>query len=537
MNSKRTRLRVFFFLEVFFAILKAFLLILQRKNDQNATLVFLLSHLHIYLYKNYTLKRITFIILFSVTIYTINGQKKIDSLAAIKDFNIFENTLKKGHPSLYEYTKQDSLNFLFEEVKQSISKDITDIDLYRKMLQISDRIKDGHLQLFAPNTIKTEQYYFPLVLKLINTNFYVDTDDFGIPVGSKINTINGNNANKILEGLKKYSATDGLNLTRKYRDIELKFGLYYAYEYGVSKKFNIAYTEPEGAKKNIELDAESFVTVKLRNTKRNSYFARFHNQKNGFDFFGKYINNKEPFVYFKEELNTAVLVVNTFGIDIRKFKSKLVKIFKTLNEKEIKYLIIDIRNNDGGFRPNAVHLYSFIAKKPFKQIESQYVSSITVPEKEHVTRTFLNEKEFLTDQFKNHPVYDGWKLNFDDLETLMVPEKRRFKGKVYVLTSGVTFSAASSFSQSAKNENITLVGEETGGGYYLSTGQFPVYYEFPNSKIVMVMSMVKVKNFVKDQTIKKGSGTPPDKYIDLSVKNLIEGKDPLLDYLFRLIKG
>ncbi len=467
----------------------------------------------------------------------LHAQKQIDSLAALKDFEIFENILKTGHPSLYEYTDQHSLDYLFETTKESITQNVSDIDLYKKMLQVTNSVKDGHLLLFAPNTIKTDQYYFPLVLKIINNHFYTDTDDFEIPIGSKINTINGNKAYTILESLKKYSATDGLNVTRKHRDIELKFGLFYAYEYGIAKQFTITYTEPNGTEKSIDLSAESFVTIKLRNTKRNSYFAKFHKQENGFDFFKNYINNKAPFVYYKEELSTAILTINSFGIDIRTFKSDLVKIFKEVKKKKIKHLIIDVRNNDGGFRPNAVHLYSFIAKKPFKQIVSERVISLTVPEKEHATRTFLNEKEFLTDRFKYHPIYDGWKLTFDDMEALMVPDQNRFKGKSYILTSGATFSAASTFCINAKNENITLIGEETGGGYYSFNGQFPVYYELPNSKIVMVMSMVRVQNFVKDKTIPKGSGTIPDQYIDLSVENLIEGKDPLLDYLFRLIKG
>lgn len=481
--------------------------------------------------------------LFTVLLWTnsfiISAQKPVDSVGAIQDFKIFENILKKGHPGLYQYVDQDSLDYLFETTKESISSNETDINLYKKMLRVSDRIKDGHLLLFAPNTVKSEQYYFPLILKIINTELYTDTDDFGIPIGSKINSINTKETDKIIEDFKKYAATDGFNLTRKYRDIELKFGLFYVYEYGVTKKFTVHYTEPNGTNKTIELDAESFVKVKLRNTKRNSYFATYHKAQNGYDFFGKYINNKDPFVYYKDDLSTAVLVVNSFSIDIRTFKSRLVKIFKELKEKKISNLVVDIRNNDGGFRPNSVHLFSFITSKPFKQIVSEYVVSLTVPEKKYATRTFLNEKQFLTDKFKNHPVYDGWKLNFDDLETLMVPDHyNRFKGKVYVLTSGTTFSAASAFALNAKNDKkITLIGEETGGGYHLAYGQFPVYYELPNSKIIMVMSMVKIKNFTKNKDIPAGSGVLPDKYIGLSKKDIIEGKDPLLDYIFRLIKG
>ncbi len=484
------------------------------------------------------MKNIIFLILFAVITTTIYAQKQIDSLSALEDFEIFKNILEKGHPSLYEYIDQDSLNYHFESIEESITDQLSDIDLYKKMLQVTNKIKDGHLLLFAPNTVKTNQYYFPLILKVINNQFYTDTDDFDIPTGSQISKINGKEASRILENLKKYSASDGFNITKKHRDIELKFGLFYAYEYGITKHFDVTYTAPNGIEKTVKLEAESFTKVKLRNTKRSSYFAKYHNQKNGFDFFDKHINNKAPFIYYKEDLSTAVLVVNSFGRDIRIFKSNLIKIFKEINKKKIRHLVIDIRQNDGGFRPNAIHLYSFIAKNIFKQITSQYVVSLSVPEKKHATRVFLNEKEFLEDKFKNHPEYDGWKLTFDEMEALMVPEKNRFNGKIYVLAGGSTFSVGSTFALNAKNNtDITLIGQETGSGYHFFNGQFPVYYELPNSKIAMVISMVKVVNYIKNKTIPKGSGVPPDQYIELSVDDLIKGKDPQLDYIFRLIKG
>lgn len=151
----------FFFVYILYLTLSIFINFITGKN-QNATFTVLLSHLHIYLHKNYTLKSITIIVLFSITIYTVHGQKRIDSLAAVKDFDVFENILKKGHPSLYEYTKQDSLDYLFQDIKQSISKDITDVDLYKKMLQISDRIKDGHLQLLHQTLSKQNNTTFLL---------------------------------------------------------------------------------------------------------------------------------------------------------------------------------------------------------------------------------------------------------------------------------------------------------------------------------------------------------------------------------------
>ncbi len=483
------------------------------------------------------MNRILCIALFVIISHTLLAQKNLTPSKVQEDFKIFENILKQGHPALHEYITETALDSVFSATKDSLTDGTSDISLFKKMQKVTDLIKDGHLMLFAPNTLNTTQYYFPLILKIIQAEFYADTDDFGIPVGSKIVQINGLSTSHILETLKKYAPTDGYNLTRKYRDIELKFGLFYMYEYGVQKEYTITYIEPEGDEKTITIPAESFVNAKHRNINRNSYFSNYHQQKDKVAFFSRHINTKEPFVYYKENYKTAVLVVNSFGMDIRTFKARLTQLFKEINKKKIKHLVIDIRQNNGGFRPNSVHLFSFVTNKHFKQRNKAFVSSLKVPEKEYVTRVY-NEKEFLRDKFYNHPKYDGWELDFDDLEMMMVPVKNRFHGKIYVLAGGTTFSAGSAFALLAKDDpDMLLVGEETGGGYYSHTGQFPVYYELPNSKIIMVMSMEKITHYVKDKTVPKGSGVPPNREVQLTVEDLIKGKDSQLDYILRLIKG
>ncbi len=455
-----------------------------------------------------------------------------------EDFTILENILKQGHPSIYEYIDKNQLDSIFIDTKASLTEKMSDIEFYKRVVSATDQIKDGSLLVFAPKTINTEQYYFPLLLKIINTNFYIDTDDFGIPIGSKILSINNKNINRILETLKKYAPSDGNNLNKKYRDIEQKFGLYYLYEYGIHQEFTIRYSEPQGTEKTIVLPAESFTIVKHRNTKRSSYFAKYHLQEKGSNFFNKYVNSPVPYVFYKNNLKTAVLVVNSFNIEVNVFNSRLALIFEEINKKKIKHLIIDIRNNIGGNRANSIRLFSYISSTLFKQRINSFVSSLDIPEKNYLIRKYLNEKEFLKDKFYGHPTYNGWKLNFDDLEAIMVPHKNRFQGNIYVLTGGNTSATASEFAILAKNATeILLIGEETGTGYYFHMDEFPVYYELPNSKIELIMFMEKITHFVKDKTISNGSGLIPDRKISLSVQDLIDGKDTQLDYVLRLIGG
>ena len=445
-----------------------------------------------------------------------NAQKKLNISELKEDFEIFERILKNGHPSLYAFVSKDSLDHLFSDISESFTEKQTDTVLFKNMLRVTNTIKDSNLQIALSQHNKTSPYYFPLILKIIASELYTDTKKFDIPIGSKIISINGINSKKIISDLKKYVSADGHSRARLFREIESKFSIYLRYEYGLQKKFNVDFISPNGEHKSIELLAESLHKIKQSAFERNTFFAKFHDQKGGFDFFNTYINTKTPFIKLYENLSTAILVINSFDINPSTFKSKLNQIFTTLHHKKTQHLIVDVRQNSGGFRSNAITLYSFLSATPFKQISSTYVTSLSVPEKQFAKNIHLNEKEYLKNRFYRFPVYDGWKINFDDLESIMFPNRNRFLGKIYVLTSGKTFSNAAAFALNAKNDpDITVLGEESGTGYYFYNNDYPVYYELPNSKIQLTLCMYNINTHVVDDSIPFGNAIPVDKKICL----------------------
>lgn len=91
----------------------------------------------------------------------------------------------------------------------------------------------------------------------------------------------------------------------------------------------------------------------------------------------------EPDVYFIDSLNTAVLTMNTFNLELDKFQSRLKDIYKEIRRRKSEHLIIDIRQNEGGYPLNAIHAFSYIANNPFKQRVSSEVITSTVPEKDY----------------------------------------------------------------------------------------------------------------------------------------------------------
>ncbi len=479
---------------------------------------------------------ITIILLLPLSVF---GQKELSNEQILEDYTIFKEILTVGHPSFYEYTSQVAWDSIFSSFEQKEIKGVkTPNDLFKSISSIAENVKDGHLNILHPK-IDTLPTMFPILIKFIGGKLYTDTDDFGITVGSEIMSIDSKSTHTILKDMLKYAPSDGFNLTKKYLQIEKEFGILHYYEYGVKESYSVKYTTPEGKVKTIEISPKSFESIGNRYPNRNSHFASYHQNVNRVEYFKNRIAEEWPFVYYIDSLNTAVLTVNSFGLDPQEFKSKLIDLFKEIKKKKAKSLIIDIRQNIGGYRINAINLYSFLTNEPFKQRILESAITNVLPHEKYVVHTISNYTDFFGMYFTSAKKEDGrWNLTEDHAQAEMVPYKKTFNGNMYVLIGGNTFSAASAFALSAKNDkNITLVGEETGGGYYFHTAQYSALYELPNSKIMVRVPFVKIDKYVSDKSVPKGSGILPDKEVILTVEDLIKGTDSQLDYVVKHISN
>lgn len=479
-----------------------------------------------------TYRILTIILLLPLSIF---GQKDLSNEQILEDYTIFKEILIGGHPSLYEYTSALAWDSIFRSFEQKEIKGVkTPNDLFKSVASLAENVKDGHLNILHPK-IDTLPTMFPLQLKLIGGKLYTDTDDFGIPLGSEITSIESKYSQAIIKDMLKYAPSDGFNLTKKHLQIEKEFGILHFYEYGSKESYSVKHRTPDGIVKTIEIAPKSFESIGKRYPTRNSHFASYHQGVNRLEYFKNRIVEKWPFVYYIDSINTAVLTVNSFGLDPQKFKAKLIDLFKAIKKKKAKNLIIDIRQNMGGYRINAINLYAFLTNEPFKQRILESAITDVLPHEKHLIHTMSDYIEFFQMYFASAKKEDArWVLTEDHAQAEMIPYKKTFNGKVYVLIGGNTFSAASAFALSAKNaEQITLVGEETGGGYYFHTAQYSALYQLPNSKILVRVPFVKIDKYVPDKSVPKGSGILPDKEISLTVEDLIKGADSQLDYLVK----
>ena len=115
------------------------------------------------------------------------------------------------------------------------------------------------------------------------------------------------------------------------------------------------------------------------------------------------------------------------------------------------------------------------------------------------------------------------------------PDKK-YKGNLYVLTNGMSYSASSIISASIQNDGKAIfVGEETGGDYNGTVaGQF-IDYKLSESKLKLHVGLMTYRPNTSREL--KGRGIIPDIPIKMSFEDLINKKDPQLDWILNDIKA
>ena len=105
---------------------------------------------------------------------------------------------------------------------------------------------------------------------------------------------------------------------------------------------------------------------------------------------------------------------------------------------------------------------------------------------------------------------------------------------IFLDSFGMAFSAATIFISNLKGQkNTTLIGEETGGGYYGSSAMYLPTITLPNSRLRVTLPMYRL---VMDSTRPKGHGIVPDIEIPPSSVAIKEGIDVKMKKIREMIQ-
>ena len=230
-------------------------------------------------------------------------------------------------------------------------------------------------------------------------------------------------------------------------------------------------------------------------------------------------------------LQSAFMTLNSFSRG-NLLKQFFKKTFKSLKKNNIKHLVIDVRGNGGGDASLSTLLTRYMINDKFKLTDSLYA----VNRSSQYGKRIQNQWIYWTImQFLTKKRADGnYHFGYFERHYFKPRNKYHFDGNVYILTGGNSFSATTLFAGALKGQNnVTLVGEETGGAAYGNSAWMIPDVTLPNTRVRF--RLPKFRLVVNKDWPKNGRGVQPDIFAVPTVDAIKRGVDYKVEKVKELI--
>jgi hypothetical protein len=192
-----------------------------------------------------------------------------------------------------------------------------------------------------------------------------------------------------------------------------------------------------------------------------------------------------------------------------------------------------MRGNGGGSVTNSTVLSKYLVNQKFKVCDSLYAINRNSRFRRYIDKYFLNHLFMMVFTRKKK---DGhFHFVYFEHHYFKPRQKNRFNGKSYVLIGGNSFSATTLFTNSIiKQNNVLVVGEETGGGSYGNTAWLIPDVKLPETKLQFRLPLFRL---VMDKNqIKTGHGILPELEAKPTVDAIRRNADYKMDKVMELIR-
>jgi len=487
-----------------------------------------------------------------------------------KDVDVAYEKLQRLHPRLYLYTPKETLDAKFDSLKIAITKPMNSHDFYKKITVTVANVRQGHAGVVAPIKKldkKERKLRNKKKFELNNLNFeYLDNaiwvkstvDKDSVLIGSQVLQVNGEEASDLLKVYSKRFSSDGYNKTFYNRRVGLFLPRYYYYDKGRFDSIQMTFKKNDSVFQKMfrriprdsvagEVKKDSVKKTPKKLTKAERKLAKQkRKQKFKDNYKYGYVKSKKHYIRnfkFIDSNNVAYMKIR--GFTTGDYEDFYEEVFTKIDSAKSKALIIDLRDNSGGRLKEIDKLYSYLADKDFKFVE-EGETNVRFPTLKAlrsrratsfggaVGKGIATPILFFRDLFKVRKK-DGKKYYKFKSSKLHKPSPLNYKGPVYVLINGHSFSASSVLSVNLQaSKRATLVGEETGGAYNSTVAGFTNTVTLPNSKVQVYFGLLVLETPYKRPL--KGYGVKPDVTIIPTQEDRVNQRDPELDWVLNDIK-
>lgn len=455
---------------------------------------------------------------------------------AHEDMLYLRRQLKTYHPGIGYYTSEARMEQLFDSLYNHLDAPIDYLSLFRYVAPYVSSLKDGHTNLNHRNGyLNRTTHYVPFYIRQVDGRYFIShnaSEDTTLRRGTELLSIQGQSVASIHQALMDgdRSGSDGDNRSGREQWSLTQFADYYAAWYGSVDTVQVRYRLPHDT-----LTRQTRLACPTSERFRQLLAQRYRRD------FDRQPDLRQPNlgVRLVDSLSgTAVLRVSSFmnprGFDPFQwqFKRRLKKAFQQIQAAGVKNLVVDLQNNGGGAVLNSARLLQYWLPEPFTVMEGEHMKRAA--RAEIVTR--WNPLSALNFSMNYKDDGRGWFANRATRKRFRPAGKLAFRGNLYLLMNGSSFSAAASvLAKTLDAGRGTFVGEACGGAYWGDfAGQFK-YITLPHSQIQVRLPLKKLVHAVAADHA-NGFTIEPDFPTSRSYDDLLQNRNYTLHQALQLIK-
>jgi Peptidase family S41 len=332
---------------------------------------------------------------------------------------------------------------------------------------------------FLDSLKKQNKITLTIAVKLVDEKLFItknESKDSSINIGTELLYINNKTASEIIADIRSMLNSDGRNTTHIDFHLEDNFSTWYYLLYGSSPGYSLITKEKNGST-STHIIAEKKAAKAIIKTSSLIFDT---------------IMNQNTLCLLKEKNNDSIAILRINNFTTKGQNHFFKNAFDYVNNHYTNSLVIDLRGNGGGHIPSATRVLRYMINEKFYV---EYSGDKPVVESKYLSNKIGNL--FMRFMAKLIPTKN---INGESFHTIGVKPKnaKHYNGKLFVLTDGGTFSAASYVASILKHHaNATIIGKETGGGEEGSNGLLQMKYTLPASNIRFIFQYYHFKHDLK----------------------------------------